>query len=382
MVFGGAGFSEFLRRPLGLTLATGSSPRFTLTDTRQPLISSLRGSTPDTSRVSPVGFCLLGLASSGFSLVVDYHVSIIECPLPRPNVMGRGWGVSPVPDETAIPARIHVLLARNASTGVVIRRGPSKRVCTIGWHRRTDEFKVGQWLKGRIYERRSDLSPDGKYLIYFAMNGAWKSETQGSWTAISRAPYLKAVGLWAKGDCWHGGGLFTADDSYWINSGPYPYREIRTPDWLCRVGDYPGQGDYGSECRGVYYLRLQRDGWTLVAQCRVAKRDTIDVFEKPIDATWTLRKLARVNADDRAGNGGYFDEHELVNRNTGAATDCRSWEWADLDGTRLVWSDVGKLYAGRVTEDGLGQTTLLCDFNPMEFEPLTAPYDVDGYMRE
>jgi cytochrome bd-type quinol oxidase subunit 2 len=30
---------------------------------------------------------------------------------------------------------------------------------------------VGQWLKGRIYERRSDLSPDGKHLIYFAMNG-------------------------------------------------------------------------------------------------------------------------------------------------------------------------------------------------------------------
>ena len=42
---------------------------------------------------------------------------------------------------------------------------------------------------------------DSKSLIYFAMNGRWQSETKGSWTAISRVPYLKAVGLYAKGDC-------------------------------------------------------------------------------------------------------------------------------------------------------------------------------------
>jgi hypothetical protein len=96
------------------------------------------------------------------------------------------------------PPRIHVLLAREAPLGVVIRRGPSKRVATFLWDRRHDEFSLGQWLKGRIYERRSDLSSDGKYLIYFAMNGKWRSETQGSWTAISRAPYLKALALFAQ----------------------------------------------------------------------------------------------------------------------------------------------------------------------------------------
>ena len=84
--------------------------------------------------------------------------------------------------------RIHVLLARHAPVGVVIRRGPSKSVCTILWDRRRDEFRLGQWLKGRIYERRSDLSPDGKYLIYFAMNGKWDSEAKGAWTAIAWCP--------------------------------------------------------------------------------------------------------------------------------------------------------------------------------------------------
>ena len=66
------------------------------------------------------------------------------------------------------PARLHVILAREAPLAVVIRRGPAKQVCTVLWNRRTDEFTLGQWLKGRIYEDRCDLSPDGRYFIYFA----------------------------------------------------------------------------------------------------------------------------------------------------------------------------------------------------------------------
>jgi hypothetical protein len=73
--------------------------------------------------------------------------------------------------QKKFPARLHVFLARKAKVGLVIRRGPSKSVCTVLWNRERDKFELGQWLRGRIYERRSDLSPDGKYFIYFAMNG-------------------------------------------------------------------------------------------------------------------------------------------------------------------------------------------------------------------
>src|SRR3954469_17262682 len=103
------------------------------------------------------------------------------------------------------PARLHVLLAADAPTAVVIRRGPSQSVCTVLWDRKTDEFTLGQWMRGRIYERRCDLSPDGRHLVYFAMNGRWDAETKGAWTGVSRAPYLKAITLLAKGDCWNGG---------------------------------------------------------------------------------------------------------------------------------------------------------------------------------
>ena len=66
------------------------------------------------------------------------------------------------------PARLHAILARRGSYAVVFRRGPSNKVALIGWDRRHDIFTLGQWLRGRIYPLRSDLSPTGKHLIYFA----------------------------------------------------------------------------------------------------------------------------------------------------------------------------------------------------------------------
>ena len=65
-------------------------------------------------------------------------------------------------------ARLFVIRAREAPLAVIFRRGPSKQVRLISWNTDTDDFEGGQWFKGRIYERRCDLSPDGRYLIYFA----------------------------------------------------------------------------------------------------------------------------------------------------------------------------------------------------------------------
>ena len=160
----------------------------------------------------------------------------------------------------SFPARIHAILARNSERAVVIRRGPSKSVCTFIWNRKTDTFSLGQWMKGRIYERRSDISPDGRYFIYFAMNGKWDSETKGAWTAISKVPYLKALVLLGKGDCWHGGGLFTADARYWLNDG-YGHVILLQDSRVTRDLSFQPTDYFGGECLNVYYRRLMRDGW-------------------------------------------------------------------------------------------------------------------------
>ncbi|MGV1006852.1 MAG: hypothetical protein ACOYEV_19275 [Candidatus Nanopelagicales bacterium] len=276
----------------------------------------------------------------------------------------------------SFPARLHVLLARNSPAAVVIRRGPSDRVCTIGWDRKRDTFEEAQWLHGRIYERRSDLSPDGKHLIYFAMNGQPESETGGAWTAISRAPWLKAVVLLGKGDCWHGGGLFTGNRNYWLNDGS-GHNVIQESSEVRRDRDYVPPQRFGGECPGVYYPRLIRHGWILQERNEIGRMESLAVFERPLRHGWLLRKLAHEQADSPEGKGCYWDEHVLHHPERGVTIALPDWEWTEVDGTRLVYASEGCLYAvappGPST-DALPEPTLLRDFNAMTFEARSAPY--------
>ncbi len=277
------------------------------------------------------------------------------------------------------PARLHILLAREAAVGLVIRRGPSKQVCTLLWDRRTDGFTVGQWLKGRIYARRSDLSPDGKYFVYFASNGfKQESATKGSWTAVSHAPYLKAISLYGKGDAWNGGGLFTASNRLWLNDSPSfaGHFALRESPLVSIDRRYKPAGGLGSECQGVYYPRLLRDGWIRTEERAVGEWHDITVFELALPGGWTLRKLAHGQVGPPTGKGCYWDEHELVNAQRTLTLACRDWEWADHEPTqdRLVWAEAGRLWAGKLDAQGLTQVTLLHDFNELTFERLQAPY--------
>jgi hypothetical protein len=276
-----------------------------------------------------------------------------------------------------------VLLARDAPLGLVIRRGPTKAVCTLGWDRQRDTFTVGQWLKGRIYELRCDLSPDGAHAIYFAMNGHWGSRAKGAWTAISRAPYLHAVTLWAKGDCWHGGGLFVDDRTYWLNNG-YGHTLLDDTGEVTRAERPPFAPRFGGECWGVYFERLLRDGWTMHPELQFDfSMDALVGWDKPLWHGWTLRKLARAQVGAPPGKGVYYDEHELIGpREGGRGRELmrHTWEWADVDRNRLVWAEAGKLYAARITkasatrEDPLDDVRELYDFNPLTFEAIRAPY--------
>src|ERR1700681_4054036 len=99
---------------------------------------------------------------------------------------GENDRVTGIADKKTRPPRLAVLLASEAPVGVVFRRGPTKLVRVVIWNRTNDKFKLGPWFKGRIFVDRSDLSPDGRHMIYFAMGGvAWAiPATGGTWTAI------------------------------------------------------------------------------------------------------------------------------------------------------------------------------------------------------
>lgn len=266
------------------------------------------------------------------------------------------------------PARLHIILAREAHTAIVIRRGPSKCCSTFSWDRRKDTFRYGQLFHGRIYERRCDLSPEGKRFIYFAMNGRYHTKSSGSWTAISNAPNLTAAGFWPKGDCWYGGGLFVDNGSYWLNFGQ-PTSNGRTPGDLRQVEEPPFDMYFGGECPGVYYPRLIRDGWTLMSRSRDSRDNCVTHFEKQLPKGWTLRKHAHETCDKLQGKGCYFDEHELVHQENRIALSGKDWDWCDWDEVRgrLVWTTAGCLFAASIRNSGLSGEKMLHDFNRDRF---------------
>ena len=70
---------------------------------------------------------------------------------------------------TPAAPRIYALVAANAPTAIVFRRGPSDWWHLGRWDLETGGFESGAWLRGRLYPRRCDLSPDGALLLAFIL---------------------------------------------------------------------------------------------------------------------------------------------------------------------------------------------------------------------
>ncbi len=185
--------------------------------------------------------------------------------------------------------RLYVLLARAAPRALIFRRGPSKLVQLVYWRTDSDAFFFGQWFKGRIYERRCDLSPNGELLVYFA---ASQRLPYGAWTAVSRPPFLTALALWPKGD-WRGGGGVFADDRH-ILLDHYSYETPKLADGFelpsrIRVAPLLWGPSAGEDGR-----RLERDGWKLfrkrkeIEQCLGASP-----LARPESLT-NLKKVSRI----------------------------------------------------------------------------------------
>ncbi len=105
--------------------------------------------------------------------------------------------------------RLFVILARDAPLAAVVRRGPSSWAQISLWSTARDEITHGAWFRGRIYEEKCDLSPDGELFVYAAFQGGrFRTSTTDSWTAVSRPPWLHALVLWPMGTTYGGGGRF------------------------------------------------------------------------------------------------------------------------------------------------------------------------------
>ncbi len=208
--------------------------------------------------------------------------------------------------------RLHLFFATENDRAVIVRQGPSKHYRMILWHRDTDTFEDGQWLKQRVYIDRCDLAPDGQHFIYFTLSGHWTTKSEGAYTVISQPPYFTGLSLFPEGSTWGGGGRFIDAKRYVAPAGK----------------------DIIGRARGL--TRLTRTTKTKSCLAGLLKPDG-----KPANVS----ELGAARAD------------APVAHSTGVALDRY-----DTNG--------GKLYR-RLGDD----FELIRDFTDMSFEPVRAPYD-------
>lgn len=265
------------------------------------------------------------------------------------------------------PPRLSMILAREAPVAVIFRRGPSKHVEIVRWNTGTDEFERGHWFEGRIHDRRSDLSPDGELLVYFAARyGPRRGRSADdlyAWTAVSRVPWLTALALWPKEDSWWGGGLFTGRRDLWLNHPPDAAAAL--PDKRPAGLQVETNPDAHGEDEPVYARRLDREGWvrrhewsveasaagfrTIVPEVRVrtgqgAAAGLSVVMERSIDATRYRERFSVEGA------------RQPVELPPGPVS------WVDWDARgRLVALAGGRVWAAAVEEGVVARFAMLLD---------------------
>jgi hypothetical protein len=258
-------------------------------------------------------------------------------------------------------------------------------VLIVSWNTVDDTFECGQWLNGRIYERRCDLSPRGDLLLYFAAN---YHKPYYSWSAISRPPFLTALALWPKGDGWGGGGHFLSSTQIALNHRDNEMAlapGFSLPRWLSveQFGSRPGWG----EDDPIWSARLQRDGWALVSYPNKTKDDFGARVWIEFDPPETWRK-PHPHWPDRYAlemsilglkemNGPWYLIEHSVTREKGATEKIGRSDWADWSPSGdLLFAPSGCLFRVPCKSGVLAPIEVgveIADFSDLEFEARKAP---------
>lgn len=230
--------------------------------------------------------------------------------------------------KARVPARIFGIVAQQAPIAVIFRRGPSRSCQMLTWNLESDEVTPGQWIYGKVFVRRCDLSPDGQLLVAAISNYA-ASRTEAAalefglpnyatsfWTAVSRPPYFTALALWFLGPSYNGGGMWIDNRTLGFNNQPYADDVAKPmPRGFRRVDLNLGPG----EDRGIWNRLLTTRGWL---------GEKTSMFKKSELSTGTILKPF---------SGGMIRYRETTVRSQWLWKDRETWELLDAD-NRVVWS--------------------------------------------
>lgn len=236
------------------------------------------------------------------------------------------------------PPRIYCIPATEAPVAAVFRRGPTNWAHVGRWDLTTGRYEPGAWLGGRLFPRRSDLSPDGQYLCYFAHKPGATWEQGEAYVAISKLPWLTALHSFRTCGTWTRGYSFAEEGDAECPEGmtlPIPYGLRSIP--------------------AVQFANERRRGWTEAPDSPA--RDPRDAWDQQRNAR--MRKPqptgARVLCVESLGwAGGEFGQEQAVDglrvryslEGNGDIELLDDLQWAD-------WSREGNLLAA--TRSGLLQ---------------------------
>lgn len=282
-----------------------------------------------------------------------------------------------------IPPRIFGIVASEAPVAVIFRRGPSKQTQMLTWNLETNEVIAGQWIKGRVFFRRCDLSPDGTHLVGAFSNYSRRQyeavikqynmpEHYGDfWTAVSKPPYYSAIGLWFLCGSYNGGGTWIDNRHLGFNNQPYAYFQAK-PLRGFKVTELhlePG------EDRSIWNLLLEKRRWELSKPYQYLEGHPTDGPRKKVFPRGEIHFAEQAVAPDFLGST--VETWDLRDRKGNVV---RAWEntepdtvWIDVDHRgRLLIGDQGCLW---VWEDfPTGEPRMIIDLSGNVFEEAAPPY--------
>lgn len=246
----------------------------------------------------------------------------------------------------------------------VFRRGPSNWSHVGRWDVEQHRYEAGAWLKGRIFPRRSDLSPDGRWLCCYVHkpNATW--QYGDSYVAVSRLPWLEAVYVFSTCGTWTRGYCFNEDSP--------PRRQTPLP-FPCGLSPFPVE----------QFAVERRRGWREAPDC--PPRDPKDMWDQRRNARMTRPqpgggRLLCVESVGHAGGelgtgqavDGMLVRYSLeAGRNLELLDDLQWADW-DREGRLLAATRCGKLQVRCVVAGGF-ETIYEEDLSSLKPDPVPAP---------
>jgi hypothetical protein len=291
---------------------------------------------------------------------------------------------------------LFVFLARSAPVAVVLRRGPSDWFRLSVWHTDSDTFEHGQWMKGRVFERRSDISADGSLFAYFARGSGGPRPNNptaaDSWVAISRPPWFTALALWFVGGTYWVGAFFPdTTEPGAASEGQSPTKEHAgrrkervfvggvvwdpslgtLPPWLEVTATIPHLVPPPDAMdKTVFHNRLRRDGWQPAQSTRGAMWERKQPEQQGQSGVRDTLVLVEKGWVANVYGGPYLVEYAVCSEREGDLHGLEGVTWADWDQQgRLVMTRRGTV----LVREADGTFRELADFNDQVPNPQPSP---------